>query len=180
MLQRSKTVPGLGGGGYGIYVRMMRDRGFDFNWYDKYCENIFAKGHEKEDKKYDIVTCFEMMEHEYEPGELLEGIFKIGDSFIFTTDLNIFQDPKRPDNWWYYCTDHGQHVSIYTREALEKLASRFGKKYYSCGMLHIFTEYGLNTLTLKFIQKRPSFFDRMYQRQSLLGEDYKNLTGKSF
>lgn len=33
-------------GGYGILVRLMRDYGFDFYWYDKYAENIFAKGFE--------------------------------------------------------------------------------------------------------------------------------------
>ena len=31
------------GGGYGIYVRMMRDKGFNFYWSDEYCENLYAK-----------------------------------------------------------------------------------------------------------------------------------------
>ena len=31
------------GGGYGIFVRLMRDRGFDFYRYDKHCSNLFAK-----------------------------------------------------------------------------------------------------------------------------------------
>src|SRR5262249_39177480 len=34
------------GGGYGLFVRMMRDLGIDFYWSDKFCENLFAKGFE--------------------------------------------------------------------------------------------------------------------------------------
>ena len=33
-------------GGYGIFVRLMRDIGFDFYWYDKYSENLLARGFE--------------------------------------------------------------------------------------------------------------------------------------
>ena len=29
-------------GGYGLFVRIMRDKGFNFYRYDKYCINIFA------------------------------------------------------------------------------------------------------------------------------------------
>ena len=31
------------GGGYGVFVRLMRDVGFDFYWQDKHTENLFAK-----------------------------------------------------------------------------------------------------------------------------------------
>ena len=31
------------GGGYGIFVRLMRDTGFNFYWQDKHTENLFAK-----------------------------------------------------------------------------------------------------------------------------------------
>ena len=37
------------GGGYGMFVRLMRDYGFDFFRYDTYCQNIFAKGFEARD-----------------------------------------------------------------------------------------------------------------------------------
>ena len=30
------------GGGYGVFVRLMRDLGYDFFRFDTYCENIFA------------------------------------------------------------------------------------------------------------------------------------------
>ena len=34
------------GGGYGIFVRLMRDQGFDFYRHDPLCENLFADGFE--------------------------------------------------------------------------------------------------------------------------------------
>jgi hypothetical protein len=34
------------GGGAGLFVRLMRDRGFDFYLLDKYCANVFAAGFE--------------------------------------------------------------------------------------------------------------------------------------
>ena len=32
------------GGGYGLFTRLMRDRGFDFYWQDSYTENLLSKG----------------------------------------------------------------------------------------------------------------------------------------
>src|SRR5688572_15218026 len=36
------------GGGYGMFVRLMRDAGLNFYLYDQYCENLFAKGFDVE------------------------------------------------------------------------------------------------------------------------------------
>ncbi|RPI02481.1 MAG: glycosyl transferase group 1, partial [Ignavibacteriae bacterium] len=34
------------GGGYGLFVRLMRDAGFNFFWNDPFTENLFARGFE--------------------------------------------------------------------------------------------------------------------------------------
>ena len=34
------------GGGYGLFVRLMRDGGFNFYWNDPFTENLFARGFE--------------------------------------------------------------------------------------------------------------------------------------
>jgi hypothetical protein len=34
------------GAGFGMFVRLMRDNGFNFLWFDKYCKNLFARGFE--------------------------------------------------------------------------------------------------------------------------------------
>jgi len=33
-------------GGYGVFVRLMRDIGFDFYWQDKFSKNLLARGFE--------------------------------------------------------------------------------------------------------------------------------------
>lgn len=42
-------------GGYGMFVRIMWDKGFDFKWSDKYCENLFAKGFEEKKKHISVL-----------------------------------------------------------------------------------------------------------------------------
>ena len=57
-------------GGYGVFVRIMRDIGFDFYWDDKFTTNLFSKGFEYDSKtKIDAVTTFESFEHFVNPME---------------------------------------------------------------------------------------------------------------
>ncbi len=43
------------GAGHGVFVRMMRDKGFDFFWNDIYCKNLYAKDFEyTENTKYEM------------------------------------------------------------------------------------------------------------------------------
>ena len=54
------------GGGYGVFVRLMRDVGFDFYWQDKHTENLFARGFEfseSDNANVELLTCFEAFEH---------------------------------------------------------------------------------------------------------------------
>jgi len=48
-------------GGYDVFVRMMRDVGFDYYWDGKYTQNLFASGFEADlNKKFTAVTIFEL------------------------------------------------------------------------------------------------------------------------
>jgi hypothetical protein len=111
--------------GYGIFVRMMRDFGFDFYWYDPFAENLFAKGFEynKQDEVL-LVTAFECFEHFANPLEEIEKMLKISENIIFST--RVFQGvPPKPDDWWYYSLDSGQHISFYSTMTLKYLADKF-------------------------------------------------------
>src|ERR1051325_4405659 len=58
------------GGGYGLFVRLMRDSGLDFYRFDKLCTNLFAKGLEatvESQHAYELVTAFEVFEHLVQP-----------------------------------------------------------------------------------------------------------------
>jgi len=127
-------------GGYGVFVRLMRDIGFDFNWDDKYTKNIFSSGFEwNQQSQVDAVTLFEVFEHFVEPISEIENLLKISDTIIFSTD--IYPDPiPMPEDWWYFGLDHGQHISLYSKKTFDVISKKFGVNYYNIGSLHILTK----------------------------------------
>ncbi len=129
-------------GGYGMFVRLMRDSGYDFRWYDKYCTNLFSRGFEARvplSPEYEAVTAFEVFEHLENPSEELEKMAELSPVIIFSTTL--LPDPiPDPREWWYYGLEHGQHISFYSLESLEFLAGRFGYSLTTNGTdLHVFS-----------------------------------------
>jgi hypothetical protein len=129
-------------GGCGLFVRLMRDRGFDFYWIDKYSQNVLARGFEsiKSKRQFAAVTAFEVIEHVSNPvtffSEVLEQYSP--SSIIFSTEL-YSGNSLPPKDWWYYLFNSGQHISFYRQETLQKLAKRLG--------LHFFTHRGIHVLT---------------------------------
>ncbi|WP_107775725.1 class I SAM-dependent methyltransferase [Campylobacter concisus] len=146
------------GGGYGIFTRIMRDNGFNFYWYDKYAINLVARGFEGSisDKRYEAVTSFENFEHFENPIEEIEKIFSLTDFVLFSTELITVPAPST-NNWWYYCLEHGQHISIFSNKTLEYIAKKYGYNLISNGRnLHIFSKKKLNNrifLLEKIIRK---------------------------
>jgi glycosyltransferase involved in cell wall biosynthesis len=130
------------GGGYGIFVRLMRDQGFDFYWQDKYCQNLFATGFELKEKDKSellLITAFELFEHLIHPLQELEEMLKLAPNLFFSTSLLPDNNPT-PDQWWYYTLHEGQHIVIYTRKSLEILAKKYNLKLYTDGSsLHLLT-----------------------------------------
>ena len=129
-------------GGYGIFTRMMRDVGFDFYWDDPFCENTLAKGFEynsSDINSIQLLTAFEVLEHLVNPVNELEKMLKISKNIVFSTIL--IPDPlPKPDEWWYYAFEHGQHISFYSKKTLEILAGKFNLHFYGYKELFLFTE----------------------------------------
>lgn len=136
------------GGGYGLFVRFMRDKGLDFFWTDRYASNLFARKFvaEKPDSpqsRYELLTAFEVMEHLPDPIQAVEDMLEWSDSVLFTTLLL----PKAPveeirtkGDWWYWTFETGQHVSIFSEESLAFLAKKKGLHFHTNGKnLHLFT-----------------------------------------
>jgi glycosyltransferase involved in cell wall biosynthesis/SAM-dependent methyltransferase len=160
------------GGGYGLFVRMMRDLGFDFYWDDKFCTNLFAKGFEFDEAKndsYELVTAFEVFEHFSNPIEEIENILKISKNILFTTEILPENNPK-PNEWWYYSPHDGQHISIYTIKTLSKIADKYNLNLYSDGSsLHLLTERTLSPELFNSLCHAPI---EPLNKQSLLHNDY--------
>jgi len=172
------------GGGYGLFVRLMRDRGFDFYRFDTYCPNIFAKGFEvgSDAVGFDLLTAFEVFEHLSDPVGELTTMLSMAPTIVLTTDLIPRLNPPKPHEWWYYATDSGQHVTLYTQEALCHLAKRCNLHLYSARNFHVLSRKPIRKwlFSLAFNFNCAGFIRPFIAgRPSLLPTDFQALTGKS-
>lgn len=158
---------------------MMRDKGYDFEWYDDYCENLFAQHHEMSKQHYDVITAFELLEHLSDPMSVIEKLFSMGDTVIISTEIIPENRPKVKD-WWYYGVEHGQHISFYTPKSMMFIANKFGMKYSYLSGLHVFSRVIkiMHPLLMKFVRIPYSEYLIGKSRPSLLPRDYESLTGK--
>ncbi|MBD2577312.1 glycosyltransferase [Oscillatoria sp. FACHB-1406] len=133
------------GSGYGLLVRLMRDMGIDFWGYDRYCESLFATEmlDEPEIDSFELVTAFEVFEHFVNPLQDIEKILQFSKNILFSTELLPPSNPK-PDEWGYYVPHEGQHIAIYTVDALTEIAQKFNLHLYTNQtFIHLLSERDL-------------------------------------
>lgn len=172
------------GGGYGLFVRLMRDAGFDFYLYDLLSPNIFAKGFninlQEANKQYELVTAFEVFEHLVDPLQEIEKMLTCSQNILFTT-LLVPPDNPKPETWHYYGPEHGQHISFYTHKSLEIIAKTFNLNLYSYRQsIHLLSAKKLSSPVLFDIvahYKIASLISVIYKLPSLTPSDYYNITG---
>jgi hypothetical protein len=174
-------------GGYGIFTRMMRDKGYDFFHTDIYCQNIFAEYFDLSDcpqkSDFELVTAFEVFEHLVNPIEEIEKILQLGINLLFTTELQP-AGLKNISDWWYTIPETGQHVSLYTRTALEFIAEKFGFYFSTDGInTHLFSRKELpanpfipksEPYLIKTMRRKVHRFDQRLQpgKPSLVTKDF--------
>lgn len=143
-------------GGLGVFTRQMRDIGFNFLWQDPYTKNELARGFEGDlESKYEIVTTFESFEHFENPIEEIEKILKLSDTIILTTDLISIPAPKH-SKWWYYASEHGQHVAFHSKESFKIVAKKYGLHYHNMMNVHMLTKRKIGFIGSSFLKLRFS------------------------
>jgi len=170
------------GGGYGLFVRLMRDDGFNFFRYDRYCENLFARGFDADlapSVRYELLTAFEVFEHLVDPLLTIEEMLSLSDSILFSTLLVPDSSPK-PGEWWYYGLEHGQHVVLYTAKALAIIARQHGLFLHSKNDIHLLTRRKIAPALFQIAASRRlgGWLDRVTGRRSLLEADYAKVVGR--
>lgn len=167
-------------GGYGILVRLLRDRGVDALWSDPYCKNLLAVGFEHTEGQADLVTAFEAFEHFVNPILECEKLFAIAPNLLISTTL-MEKPPPNPTDWWYYGLNHGQHIGFFRLQTLQYIAEKFGKHLFTNGTdCHLFTSERLSSmqwnLSLRIARRLPSVYGR--KLESKVWNDFEKMSGK--
>ena len=115
------------GGGNDIFCAALRDSGFPTAvTYDP----MVPAHATRPEGKYDLVTCFETLEHLPDPAagiaSILESSAEPGLIF-FTTSVQPADFNQQGLNWWYVGPRNG-HISIFSRQALAAAWNRHGYK----------------------------------------------------
>jgi len=171
------------GGGYGLFVREMRDKGFDFWRHEKYCENLFAQGFDvapETKQRFELLTAFEVFEHLPDPAAEIARMVQLSDNLLFTTELLPASRP-RPSEWWYFSPHHGQHIAIYTMRALEQIAAKHALHLVSDGeRLHLLSKRPVSKRWFDFLSRErvAAWIDFVRRPPSLLPVDFAAIRAK--
>ena len=166
------------GGGHGTLVRMLRDRGFEFFWSDQYARNLHSRGFEHhEGERYEFATAYEVLEHLPDPKKDMSRIFELSDNLLAST-LTLPNPAPQPPNWWYYAVNGGQHISLYTLQSLQQIASHFNRHLLSHGPFHLFTKHTLSQKRFRIAVsgKLAKIINAIYKRPSLTLRDLEAIS----
>lgn len=111
------------GGGSGLLASLLRERGFDATTYDPF--SMFT---ELPQGKFEVITCFEVMEHVPSPREtvaVMAKFLKQGGAILFSTLVQPAEFEKVGLNWWYAAPRNG-HLSLHSAESLKRVFEPFG------------------------------------------------------
>lgn len=171
------------GGGPGLLTRMLRDAGYDFFWYDRHCQNLYADGFAADlssGERYELLTAAEVFEHLPDPLATVQEMAGLSRNILFTTQL-LPDPPPNPGQWWYYGQEHGQHISFFDRKTLQVMADKLNLHYATNGHnLHLFSSRPVSATTFKILTYDPvvALLGLVLRRSSLLPRDFKLSRGQ--
>ncbi len=116
------------GGGNGVLVDALRDAGFPHaESYDP-----FVPQHaDRPTGRFDCIACFEVLEHSTDPSRTIAEMSELLSDpglIVLSTLLQPADIERQGLNWWYAGPRNG-HVSLYSRESLERLLAPFGFRF---------------------------------------------------
>jgi hypothetical protein len=118
------------GSGSGLFEAQLRTHGFvNVTSYDPFSSPARPAG------RYDIITCFEVLEHTPTPVETLADIASLlapGGCVLFGTGLQPVDIGKVRGSWWYIAPRNG-HVSIYSHRSLALAGRQAGLTLHAGG-----------------------------------------------
>lgn len=93
-------------------------------------------------------------------------MLQLSNTIIFSTEILPKPVPK-PDDWWYYAFEHGQHISFYLLRTLNYLADKFDLNLFITTDLFILTKRSLSATKLKLINKLCKYWLLIYVKNRM-------------
>lgn len=122
------------GAGSGLMAATLRERGWTYDAYDPFGDVNMAP---ERLKTYNVCSAFEVFEHMVDPRAELARILAMcsPDKLMLVIGTNasdaMVSDRTRL-SWWYAAPRNG-HVSLFSKEALKRMAAQAGLDYASFG-----------------------------------------------
>lgn len=111
------------GGGNGRLSELLQARGFTAETYDP-----FASQRQRPEERFDLVTCFEVLEHTPTPAATVAQLNQMlapQGAILFSTLVQPQNIDSLGMSWWYIAPRNG-HVSLYSTHALAHLFAAHG------------------------------------------------------
>lgn len=132
LLRRGARVVDYGTGS-GMLVRMLRDQGFDAHGYDKYVRSVVAGGFVLHSLDHiarlqpDLITVIDVLEHLVDPRETLADLAaRQGPGGLLLIRTPLYDARRHRADWEGLGREHGQHISLPSRQGMHRLAQSIG------------------------------------------------------
>ena len=122
------------GSGKGIFVRGLCDKGYDATAFDPFSATGRPAG------KFDLITCFEVIEHSPDPMATLRDMRSLltsGGGILVGETLQPHNIGELRCSWWY-CAPRNGHCSTFTARSLALAADQVGYRFCPGGGHHAF------------------------------------------
>lgn len=113
------------GGGNGVLAQRLRERGFrSATTYDAFYPGF----RERPNRKFNLVTCFETVEHMSDPVAGAADIVDLmaDDGLLLISTMTQPADFERLRSAWWYIAPRNGHITLHSRPSLTHLFGRFG------------------------------------------------------
>lgn len=151
---RKSTLVGLDyGGGNGLTAKLLREHGLVYDTYDPYGAKNLRKENEG---RYNFCSSFEVFEHTTDPVGTFREIVNLCNSdrlIIYVgTAVNNGNATKESRLLWNYASPRNGHISLHSRESLNRVAEMFGFECFHTRGVHLFFRgFDRKAMFLKFM-----------------------------
>lgn len=119
------------GCGKGLLLRLLLDDGWEAEGYDPYPQAVFAQDHllseMPAEPTFDLVSLVEVLEHTLDPVETLLRLKRcLAPKGFLLVSTELYDPTRHGPDWVYLAPEHGQHITLFSRQGLRSAATRAG------------------------------------------------------